>query len=82
MVLNPLKIQEKDSKKNYLSSYPGSKSPFLGQKNFKISLAAISTRYYHPKKNFKTWVVPGTKYGGLRINGLYFYLLIVLKFNF
>jgi hypothetical protein len=47
--------------------YPDTKFPFLGPKNiFKIFLAAVSTRYYHRKKNKKTQVVPGTKYGVFR----------------
>jgi hypothetical protein len=33
MVLNPLKIQEKNSKNFFLGIYPGTKSPFLGPKN-------------------------------------------------
>jgi hypothetical protein len=32
MVLKPLKIQEKDSKKFFLAGYPDTKSPILGPK--------------------------------------------------
>ena len=35
MVRNPLKFQEKKSNKIFLGIYPGTKSPFLGPKNFK-----------------------------------------------
>jgi hypothetical protein len=34
MVLNPLKIQENNLKKNDFGIYPGTKSPFIGPKNF------------------------------------------------
>jgi hypothetical protein len=36
MVQNPLKIYEKNSKKNFLGIFPGTKSPFLETKNFQI----------------------------------------------
>jgi hypothetical protein len=47
MVQNPLKIQEKSSKKNFFGHfYPGAKSAFNWAKNFfKFFLAAARTRY-------------------------------------
>jgi hypothetical protein len=67
MVQNPLKIQEKNLKKFFLGIYPGTKSPFFSAKNcFKFFLGAVSTRFYHRKKNKKIQVVPGTKYGVFR----------------
>ena len=47
MVLNPLKIQEKNSKKIFLPVYPGTKSPLLrGENLFKKYLAASCIGYY------------------------------------
>jgi hypothetical protein len=67
MVQNPLKIQEKKSKKFFLGIYPGTKSPFLRPKNFQnffwLQLGPGTTI---EKKNKKTQVVPGTKYGVFR----------------
>jgi hypothetical protein len=54
MVLNPLKIQGKNSKKNFLGNKPGTKSLFWAKKFFKFFFAAFGTRYYHRKKNKKT----------------------------
>ena len=73
MVQNPLKIQEKNSKKfffGYLTKknfFLGTKAPFLRPKNFPnffwLHLVPGTTI---EKKNKKTQVVPGTKYGVFR----------------
>ena len=57
---SPLKIEEKNSKN--ISKYL-----IFGPKKFmKNFYTAVSTRYYIQKKNLKTKVVPGTKYGVFR----------------
>ena len=53
MVLYPLKIQEKNSKKVFFPVYPGTKSPFLEGENFsKTFLAAVTT--FEKKRSFNS----------------------------
>ena len=57
MVQKPLKIQEKSSKKFFLGIYPGTKSPFLGPKNFPnfVWLHLVPGTTIEKKNTGSTW---------------------------
>jgi hypothetical protein len=67
LVQRPQEIEEKKSEKVFFGYLYQSNYLIFGSKKFLKNFgAAFSTWYYFQKKNFKTEVVPGTKYGVFR----------------
>ena len=68
MVLNPLKIEEKFSRKKFFTVCPATKSPlFWTKKAWKFFLGAVGIGSYLGKKFIKKKkVAPDTKYGVFR----------------